>query len=165
MQPSDRFGELLAMEAYRRSLDLARRKAYVCDGQACNWTIWEEHFRPLGFVAVLDFVHLLTYIYQAAQAAGGPAKERWRRYERWLGWAWGGERVKLLSALTRASEDAGEPPGGAAESDPRRVIASARTYVANNLDKMDYTRYRKLGLPVSSAPVESQIKQFNRRVI
>ncbi len=34
----------------------------------------------------------------------------------------------------------------------------------NNLDKMDYPRYRKLGLPTSSAPVESQIKQFNRRV-
>ena len=164
MQSSDRFGELLAMEAHRRSLDLARRKAYVSDGQAYNWTIWEEHFRPLGFVAVLDFVHLLTYVYQAAQAAGGSAKERWRRYERWLRWTWGGERAKLLSALTKASEDAGGPPEGAAESDPRRVIASARTYVINNLDKMDYPRYRKLGLPTSSAPVESEIKQFNRRV-
>jgi hypothetical protein len=164
MRPSDRFGEMLAMEAYRRSLDLARRKAYVCDGQAYNWTIWEGHFQPLGFVAILDFVHLLTYVYHAAQAAGGSAKEWWRRYVKWLRWAWGGERSKLLSALTRASQDAGAPPKGAAESDPRRLIASARTYVTNNLDKMDYPRYRKLGLPTSSAPVESEIKQFNRRV-
>jgi hypothetical protein len=164
MQPSDRFGEMLAMEAYRRSLDLASRKAYVCDGQAYNWTIWQEHFQPLGFVAILDFVHLLTYVYQAAQAAGGSAKERWRRYEEWLRWAWGGERAQLLSALARASGSAGAPPADAAESDPRRLIASARTYVTNNLDKMDYPRYRKLGLPTSSAPVESEIKQFNRRV-
>ncbi len=164
MQPSDRFGEMLAMEAYRRSLDLARRKGFVGDGEAYNWTIWEEHFQLLGFVAILDFVHLLTYVYQAAQAAGGSAKERWRRYEEWLRWAWGGERLKLLSALARASGNAGAPPADAAESDPRRVIASARTYVANNLDKMDYPRYRKLGLPTSSAPVESEIKQFNRRV-
>jgi hypothetical protein len=36
--------------------------------------------------------------------------------------------------------------------------------VTHNIDKMDYPRYRRLGLPTSSAPVESQIKQFNRRV-
>jgi hypothetical protein len=164
MRPSDRFGEILAMEAYRRSLDLARRKAYVCDGQAYNWTIWEEHFQPLGFVAVLDFVHLLTYVYQAAQAAGGSTKERWRRYEKWLRWAWGGEREKLLDALTRESDRLGEPPARAAETDPRRLVASARTYLTNNLDKTDYPRYRRLGLPTSSAPVESEIKQFNRRL-
>ena len=29
---------------------------------------------------------------------------------------------------------------------------------------MDYPRYRLLGLPISSAPVEFMIKQFNRRV-
>ena len=29
---------------------------------------------------------------------------------------------------------------------------------------MDYPRYRCLGLPISSAPVESTIKQLNRRV-
>jgi len=37
-------------------------------------------------------------------------------------------------------------------------------YVTNNIEKMDYPRYRKLGLPISSAPVESTIKQFNKRV-
>jgi hypothetical protein len=36
--------------------------------------------------------------------------------------------------------------------------------VENNRNKMDYPRYRKLGLPISSAPVESAIKQMNRRV-
>jgi len=164
MRPSDRFGELLAMEAYRRSLDLANRKAFVGDGEPYNWTVWAEHFRLRGFVAILDFVHLLTYVYSAAQAAGGSPKQRWTRYERWLRWAWGGERASLLSALTRSSSRAGKPVKNAAESDPRRILASACTYVTNNLDKMDYPRYRKLGLPTSSAPVESQIKQFNRRV-
>ena len=164
MRSSERFGELLATEAYRRSLDLARRKAFVGDGEQYNWSIWSEHFQQRGFVPVLDFVHLLTYVYSAAQAASGSAKQCWERYERWLGWAWSGERAKLLSALTRASGRAGEPPTGAAESDPRRVLASARTYVINNIEKMDYPRYRKLGLPTSSAPVESEIKQFNRRV-
>jgi hypothetical protein len=29
---------------------------------------------------------------------------------------------------------------------------------------MDYPQYRRLGLPISSAPVESAIKQVNRRM-
>ena len=164
MRRSDRFGEMLAMESYRRSLDLASRKAYVCDGQAYNWTIWTEHFQSSGFVPILDFVHLLTYVYSAAHAAGGPVRRRWERYEQWLRWAWGGERAKLLDALTRESDRLGEPPTRATETDPRRLVASARTYVVNNLGKMDYPRYRRLGLPTSSAPVESQVKQFNRRM-
>jgi hypothetical protein len=44
------------------------------------------------------------------------------------------------------------------------ILAGAARYVENNLTRMDYPRYRKLGLPISSAPIESTIKQFNRRV-
>lgn len=37
-------------------------------------------------------------------------------------------------------------------------------YVEKNKDKMDYPRYRREGLPISTAPVESLIKQVNMRV-
>lgn len=158
------FGSQVAAEVYKRGLDLAERKACVCDGQASNWTVWELHLKPLGFVAILDFIHLLTYIYGAAQAVGGSATERWDRYAKWLTWAWQGKRDKLLVALNAVVEAAGCAPKDAPESDPRVVLAKARNYAANNIDKMDYPRYRKLGLPISSAPVESVIKQFNRRV-
>jgi hypothetical protein len=69
-----------------------------------------------------------------------------------------------LVALNHACQRAGAPLADASDSDPRCVLETARTYVTNNCDKMDYPRYRKLGLPVSSAPVESTIKQFNKRV-
>ena len=164
MRSSNRFGELLATEAYRRGFDLAQRKGFVADGEGYNWTIWLNEFQRWGFVPILDFLHLLTYVYPAAHAAGGPHWRRCRRYDKWLRWAWTGERQKLLSALRAASNRAGNPPRSAAESDHRRVLAAAHTYVRNNLDKMDYPRYRKLGLPVSSAPIESQVKQFNKRM-
>ena len=70
----------------------------------------------------------------------------------------------MLKDLTRAAARLGSPPDTADERDPRRVAAEAVTYVTNNLDRTDYPRYRKLGLPTSSAPVESLIKQFNRRI-
>lgn len=37
-------------------------------------------------------------------------------------------------------------------------------YVENNLGRMDYPRYRRLGLPISSAAVGSTIEQINRRI-
>jgi hypothetical protein len=37
-------------------------------------------------------------------------------------------------------------------------------YVRNNRERMDCPRYRQLGLPISGAPVESTIKQINRRL-
>lgn len=158
------FTSLVAAEVYRRGLDLARLKACVADGQAANWTLYEEILRELGFVAILDFLPLLTYSYAAAQAAGGTDAVRWARYEKWLRWAWQGQGARLWLALQRVSADAGMPPPEAGDADPRKVLRTAAGYVQNNLDKMDYRRYRRLGLPISSAPVESLIKQFNRRV-
>ncbi len=161
---AEEFGYILAAEAYARGFDLAQRKAYVADGLPFNWKIWADHFRASGFVPILDFLHLLTYIYAAAQAAGVGAQRQWARYEKWLGWAWGGEREKLWAALQSESARAGAPPKDAPEHDPRVILAGAARYVENNLTRMDYPRYRKLGLPISSAPMESVVKQFNRRI-
>jgi hypothetical protein len=158
------FGYHVAVEVYKRGLDRAAQKACVCDGQASNWTVWKEHLKELGFIPILDFLHLLTYLYAAAQAAGGTDAERWNRYVHWLTWAWQGQREKILVALNEACARTGAAPRGAPESDPRSVLDKARTYITNNCDKMDYPRYRKLGLPTSSAPIESTIKQFNKRV-
>ena len=56
------------------------------------------------------------------------------------------------------------PPPGVSDDDPRRVAAEALGYVEHKRGRMDYPRYRRLGLPVSSAAVESTIKQINRRI-
>ena len=66
--------------------------------------------------------------------------------------------------MRAASRQAGPAPAGAAEDDPRCVLADAVTYVTNNRERMNYPEYRRQGLPISSAPVESAIKQLNRRV-
>lgn len=165
MQDWDHFGWQVAAEVHRRSLDLAARKACVCDGQPCNWTLFEMHLRPSGFVAILDILHLLGYLYSAATAAAGPAMQAaWPCYQKWLKLAWSGKSRELLTELKAASDKLGPPPAGALETDPRRALAEALRYVTSNQDRMDYPRYRKLGLPISSAPVESVIKQYNRRI-
>lgn len=165
MDHAEGFGFQVAAEVHRRGLDRAGRKACVCDGQHCNWSIFTMHLEPSGFVAILDVLHLLVYLYAAAHAWQGRGTVRaWTQYEQWLRLAWAGKATTLLSELTAAATQLGPPPDGADEQDPRRVVAEAVTYVTNNRDRMNYPQYRRLGLPISSAPVESLIKQFNRRV-
>ncbi len=140
-------------------------EARVCDGQKWSWTPFALHLPPWGFVGVLDFLHLVSYLYAAAQAAATVlGKTAWALYERWLRWAWVGQVRPLLAALREAAKRLGPPSPEAKEDDPRRVAADAVSYVTNNRDKMNYPEYRRLGLPIRSVPVESVIKQSNRRV-
>jgi hypothetical protein len=165
MANSDAFGWQVAAEVQRRGLDQAPRKGYICDGQKYNWTLYELHLLAWGFLGILDFLHLLAYLYAAAHAVAGKASvAAWKLYERWLRWAWGGQVKQLLAGLRSGSAKLGPPPPGCSEDDPRQVVADAVGYVENNRSRMDYPHYRRLGLPISSAPVESVVKQVNRRM-
>jgi hypothetical protein len=163
MANSETFGWQVAAEVHRRGLDQAKRKACVCDGQTYNWSIYEMHLLPLGFIAILDFVHLLAYLYDAAQAwRGSDQASAWAAYEQWLRWAWSGKVGSVLSGL-RTALTAVKAKGSPA-ADRVGTLEETLTYISNNRQRMDYPEYRRLGLPISSAPVESTIKQINRRV-
>jgi hypothetical protein len=163
MENSETFGWQVAAEVHRRGLDRAQRKACVCDGQAYNWSIYEMHLLPAGFIAVLDFLHLLAYLHDAAYAFGGVDEARaWKTYKQWLCWAWSGKVGTLLSALREAV--AALKAKGSTVAARRQTVEETLTYVNNNRQRMNYPEYRCLGLPVSSAPVESTIKQINRRM-
>jgi hypothetical protein len=165
MADSETFGWQMAAEVQRRGLDRAKRKACVCDGQKYNWTLFELHLLALGFLGILDFLHLLAYLYDAAHALHGKDKAAgWKCYEQWLRWAWSGQVTTLLRSLRAGAAKLGEPPEKGSADDPRKILADTVGYVSNNQTRMDYPEYRRLGLPISSAPVESTIKQINRRM-
>ena len=44
------------------------------------------------------------------------------------------------------------------------MVAEALSYLGNNQRRMDYPRYRREGLPVTSSLVESLVGEFNARV-
>ena len=162
---SDTFGWQVAAEVQRRGLDQACSKGYICDGQKYNWALFALHFVAWGFIPILDFLHLLAYLSAAAQATEGKGTAAaWTTYERWLRWAWSGQVTELLTDLRAACQKLGVPPPDASDGDPRQVVAETRGYVENNRARMDYPRYRRLGLPISSAAVESTIQLINRRI-
>ena len=163
LEPTEPFGWMVSAEAMRRGFYEAAKKAIVGDGG--NWIgpLAEMHFP--GWVQVLDFLHLLVHLYAVATSAhAGDAKAAWRLYECWLRQAWAGDVKELLAALEEESKRLGKPPPQAKESDPRRIVSRTLEYVRTNAPRMDYARYRCEGLPISSAAVESLIKQFNQRV-
>jgi hypothetical protein len=61
-------------------------------------------------------------------------------------------------------ERLGPSPTQAPHNDPRKTLSLVLPYVCDNGERMDYPRYRREGLPVTSTLVESLIKQFNKRV-
>lgn len=163
MEPVEPFGWMVAAEAMARGFYRATVQAIVGDGG--NWIgpLAELHFP--GWVQVLDFLHLLVHLYAAATAAyRGQAKTAWCVYERWIRWAWGGQIGPLIAGLQAECERLGKPPPKAFDDDPRRIVSLTLEYVKANAERMDYANYRRAGLPISSAAVESLIKQFNQRV-
>jgi hypothetical protein len=161
MASSDEFGPLVAGEAQRRGFYQAERRAFVGDGQAWNWTLQERHFPD--FVAITDFVHPLGYVYDAAKILA-PA-DPWPVYLRASEACWQGRVADFLTEL-RAWQTANPAPVDEKlpDHDPRVVIQTTVTYLENNQTRMNYPLYRREGLPVSSAMIESLIKEMNYRV-
>jgi hypothetical protein len=157
------FGKLLAARAWMLGCAGALLKAFVADGQASNWTIWERHFKHLEFIPILDFIHALTYVYSAA-LAGRSAAEGWSIYVRWITWVWQGQASRTINELAERATELGPAPAEASETDPREIVASTLTYLRNQQSRMNYPEYRKLGLPLTSSPMESTVKQINYRM-
>jgi len=160
---AEEFGNMAAAETTRRGFFQARKKAILGDGSAWIWALAALHF--VGFTEILDIIHLVSYLYRAAQAVfPSDPKKAWALYEKLLRLAWSGRTADLLEVLRKHAEKAGQPPKGARDGDPRKVLWGTVGYVENNKERMAYARYRREGLPISSCPVESLIRQVNIRV-
>jgi hypothetical protein len=159
---STEFGYLVAAEAKARNFEAASRRAFVGDGQAYNWAIQKRWFAK--YVAVVDFIHVLGYVWRAASATSTGEREPWGTYVRWLRSCWQGRVSEVLMELDAHQQRIGEAPEDAEATDPRAVLSRVRGYLRNNAERMKYPEYRTSGLPVTSSWVESLIKEINYRV-
>jgi hypothetical protein len=155
------FGPILAQAAWAWGFFAAARKAFLGDGSDNNWTIWRKFFS--SFTPILDFIHALSYVFASAMA-GRSFTDGWKIYVQWITWVWQGDVEKVIAALKERQAELGMPAADEAENTPRQIVARALTYLQNHKDKMNYPEYRRLGLPITSAYVESAVKQFNHRV-
>jgi hypothetical protein len=160
-RPWKSFAPILAAAAWSLGLMDAARKAFVGDGAANNWRLHKKFFS--SFVAVLDFIHALSYVYAAAMA-GRRQAEGWAAYRRWIAWVWEGRVAVVIEELAARQAELGRPEEGEAETSPRQVVSKALGYLGNHQEKMRYAEYRRAGLPITSSLMESAVKQMNQRV-
>jgi hypothetical protein len=156
------FGKQMAREAKRRRFFEAMARAFLGDGLPWNWSIWKEHFPT--FTPILDFIHVLSYLFLVAKAVHRKTEDAWDQYVVWMRGCWQGDVAQVLEELQQWQTKLGEPPQEAPENDPRQIVARTITYLRNNQTKMDYPGYRRQGLPVTTAWMESLVKELNYRV-
>ena len=167
MVDSREFGRQMERESRVRRFFEAPARAFLGDGLPWNWSIQQTHFRE--FTPILDFTHALSYIYAAALAtADGTHDEAatgWTRYLALASACWQGRVEEVIATLrgwlVREGIDEEHP---LSEDDPRCAVRDAVRYLTNNQSRMDYPRYRRAGLPTTSALMESMVKEINYRV-
>jgi hypothetical protein len=162
LDESDAFGRMMAAEAHRKGFYQAPRAAFVGDGMKCNWTIWKKHFPQ--FVPIVDFIHVLSYLYRAAVAIGQAEEFGWGMCLEWATACWQGRVDEVLPELSHWLAHQPTAEEELPDDDPRQIVGRAITYLTNNRSRMDYPRYRQSGLPLTSALMESCIKEINYRV-
>jgi hypothetical protein len=156
------FGKQMAREAKRRRFFEALAKAFLGDGLPWNWSIWKHHFSD--FTPILDFIHVLSYLFLAAKAVRPEPDDAWSQYLVWMRGSWQGDVAQVVEELLQWQTQLGPPPQEASETDPRSIVATTITYLENNRERMHYPEYRRQGMPVTTAWMESLVKELNYRV-
>jgi len=162
MKNSKQFGTQMDREANRRRFPEASRKAFVGDGLTCNWSIHKAHFSD--YTAILDFMHAVTYLFQASVICFGKCDAAWSAYTDWMTRAWQGKVAEVITQLKTHQQRIGWPPDDASEDDPREQLRKVIQYLENNRQRMHYDEYRRQGLPTTSAWMESAVKEMNYRI-
>jgi hypothetical protein len=151
----DELGRLAEVEAWHRGFATAPRRAFLGDGLLANWSVHRKRFS--GYIAILDLMHGLTYVYTGALESSPDMETCWHRYCRWITWVWQGKVESLLEELGPLVPAATEPAR-------RESLEDCLGYLTRNAGRMRYPEYRQQGLPITTVLAESTIKQINRRM-
>jgi hypothetical protein len=154
-QSYDHLAEITLAAAWERGFTAAKRKAFLGDGLQVNWRLQREYFPD--YEPIVDLMHALSYVYASAIASSGQYEQGWRRYEAWANAVWRGQvnavigDIRLLQATT-------------SDAAVLQELDRSRTYLSNNAPRMQYAKYRRLGLPLTTSHIESVQKQLNIRL-
>lgn len=136
------FGRGLWLEAQRRGMAQAKEVVVIGDGAKWIWNLAEEHFPDS--IQILDWYHASSYIWNAAHAIYGENSDLGKQWaNRRLDQLWEGKLDQLLTQL---------------QGHDHQAVKDAISYFRNNRTRMDYPRYRAMGLQIGSGTIESGCK-------
>jgi hypothetical protein len=129
-----------------------KTKKIVILGDGASWirTMCEEIFPDA--VQILDLYHLKENIYDYAKYLHGESKEKYTQWSESMI-----DKItegKVSDALSMIPDNQSKMPSG---------TVNIRTYIENNIDKINYKEYKKQGYYIGSGPIESANKTIVQR--
>lgn len=148
--PVDEVAWMLLLMAREVGYANAPLRAFVADGAQWLWRIAEQYFGSA--VQILDWYHLAEHVHKAANALWGEGSEAAHRWSKTIkDELWDGQGEAALTLVREECHKHRSPS-------KREALQELQTYLEHNLSRIDYPRYRALGLPIGSGQVEAQCK-------
>ena len=150
MERSEKFGELLYLEAMRRGAGNAGDVVFVADGAAWIWKLAAHHFP--NAVEIVDWYHATQHLWQIGSAWYGDGTGKAR------GWVERNKARLMEDGVDRviSSIKQWKPT----DEEGQRVKRENLHYFTTNAHRMLYATYREMGYPIGSGSVESACKQY-----
>lgn len=148
--PVDEVAWVLLLMAREVGYANAPLRAFIADGAQWLWRVAEKYFQSA--VQILDWYHLSEHVHKAANILHGETTESAKQWSKRLkDELWEGRGHAALE-LVRAELAKVRSPA------KRDALQELETYLEHNQGRIDYPRYRALGLPIGSGQVEAQCK-------
>ncbi len=140
----------LAQEQRQRDPDNAHRLVVLMDGQQTLWQAAKETFQGQECIEILDLMHALKYLWDAAALLCPEADQATRR-------AWVKQQTARLlnggvETLIRSLRALGAQHTFNAEQ--REKLQKICGYLSNNASRMRYDQYLQAGYPIASGVIE-----------
>lgn len=153
--PAEAFSDLLFAESLQRGVPQAERVIVMGDGASWIW----KRVAPLfpQREEIVDWYHLTEKVRETGEALYGSqhwASRNW--IEQQTDKLWNGNVPGVQRAL-HAQRQKWEPRANNQQALDK--IHTLEHYLTEHVARMNYPRYRQLGLPISSSEVESACKQ------
>ena len=152
IENSEEFGKRLYTEAKQRNSEAAKKIIVVGDG--ARW-IWEEatlHFPES--VQIVDWYHAKEHLWKAAELIFGSREKE--ESKEWI--------KKTRNILFSGEvESLAEEMAKECKRQNKKITDELKTeqnYFVKNKDRMQYSRFEKLGYPIGSGTVESACKNL-----
>ena len=140
------FARRIRREAERRGFDTASRQVILGDGAPWIWNFAGEHFPDA--IQIVDIFHAKGHLFEVAKAIYGPGSE--------VGEQWAKKRREELDE-GRVDEVITALRRHAGTCEEARKDAE---YFSNNRERMNYRKFRAMGLCVATGVVEGGYKHI-----
>ena len=139
----DNFNNRTTQAAYDFGFHLYEYPVIIGDGEVCIWN-YADVYHP-DAIQILDYFHADEYLGNAFKSLTfSDEKERKANEKCCFDWLYEGEITNITSWLLQQNQT--------------EAVIDCIRYYENNIDRMDYGKYRKMGLDVGSGAIESSHK-------